>query len=467
MCPRPSSINPGFGPETYEKRVYSDFRASTIIPPTPRKKIDLPALIGKGYNRFWHYKGRYRVVKGGRGSKKSYTMAYWIVMMMMLHPLSNTMVIRKIEKTHRLSTFDQIQKVITLLGVDELWHASSTHLKITYKPTGQEIRFVGMDNPQKLNSSVVKHGFLCWVWVEEAYEIPNYEDFMMVDHSIRGELPADSGLWKQITFTFNPWRPCWLKTEFFDKCDPSLPTYDPVQAKKTLCMTTTHHINEWLDPGDHEMYEHLKVTNPRKYEVVALGNWGTPGDLIFENWDVVDLQKNQLLQLLSKYPDSVKVCGLDFGFEHSTALVAMLIDKKSRQLWVYDEVVLRHSTNRDIGFALAKSGYKNDLIIADSADPKAIEELRLGHGFNRIQGSRKGPDSVAYGIQYLRQYSIHIFRECVQTQTEISMYCYETDPITGALTEIPLKENDDCMDAMRYGATYIARMSGFMASPDI
>lgn len=464
MSPRSPLIRPGRGIETYEKAAYSSFIPTRKIEAARGRDLDVKSLIGRGYNSFWHFRGRYRVVKGGRGSKKSYTMAYWVIIMMMAYPLANTMIIRKVEKTHRLSTFSLMQKVIWNLGVQDIWRVYSNTLTIVNMETGQEIRFVGLDNPLKLTSSDVKVGILCWVWFEEAYEVTKYEDFAIVDESIRGEIPEGSGLWKQITMTFNPWRPCWLKTEFFDKCDPENPAYDPVFAEDCLCLTTTHKINEWLDERDHAMYERLKETNPRRYEVAALGNWGTPGDVIFENWDVVDLQKTQLIQILARYPAGIKVCGLDFGFEHSTALVAMFLDKKSRQLWIYDEIVLKHSTNRDIGRALSRAGYSNHLIIADSADPKAIEELRFHHGFRRIMGARKGPDSVAYGIQYLRQYQIHIFKDCIQTQTEISMYCYETDPVTGELTENPLKENDDCMDAMRYGTTYIARMGGFMAN---
>lgn len=248
-----------------------------------RKTLDIPSLIGEGYNKFWHFKGRYRVVKGGSGSKKSYTMAYWVVVMMMMYPQANTLIIRKLKNTHRYSTFKLIQKVIVNLGVEDQWKINANRLTIIYEPTGQEIRFVGLDDPLKLTSIDVKTGILCWVWFEEAYEVTKYEDFAIIDKSIRDEVPKGSGLWNQITLTFKPWQHCWLKTEFFDRCDPSLPSYDEVFAEDCLCMTTTHHCNEWLDEGDHAMYERLKETNPRRYEVVALGNWGTPGDVISEN----------------------------------------------------------------------------------------------------------------------------------------------------------------------------------------
>ena len=57
-------------------------------------KIDISKKIGKGYKTFWNFKGRYRVVKGGRASKKSTTNAQWIIYKMMQYPLANTLVIR-------------------------------------------------------------------------------------------------------------------------------------------------------------------------------------------------------------------------------------------------------------------------------------------------------------------------------------------------------------------------------------
>lgn len=82
-----------------------------------------------------------------------------------------------------------------------------------YLPTGQKIYFRGLDDPLKVTSITVDKGVLCWLWIEEAYEISKEEDFDMLDESVRGATP--SGLFKQVTLTFNPWNEHhWLKKRF-------------------------------------------------------------------------------------------------------------------------------------------------------------------------------------------------------------------------------------------------------------
>ena len=107
---------------------------------------------------------------------------------------------------------------------------------MTYKPTGQKILFRGLDDPLKVTSITVEVGVLCWLWIEEAYEISSEADFDTLDESIRGEVPP--GLFKQITLTFNPWNEHhWIKHRFFDAApDPDI-----------LAMTTNYTCNEWLD----------------------------------------------------------------------------------------------------------------------------------------------------------------------------------------------------------------------------
>ena len=114
--------------------------------------IDVAELMGNGYDDFWCFEGRYRVVKGGRGSKKSTTTALWIVISMMMVPQSNTLVLRRYFNTHRNSTFAQIQWAITRRGVGTLWKATMSPLEMTFKPTGQKILFRGLDDPQSITS---------------------------------------------------------------------------------------------------------------------------------------------------------------------------------------------------------------------------------------------------------------------------------------------------------------------------
>lgn len=165
--------------------------------------INLRELIGKGYKSFWNWKGRYLVVKGSRGSKKSTTAAFKVVMNIMRYPKTNALVIRRYDITHRESTFAQLKWAINRMGVAHLWRASLSPMQLTYTPTGQRIIFRGMDDPQSIASITIEDGYLTWVWIEEAYQIEREEDFDKLDLSIRGVLP--SGLYKQFILTFNPW----------------------------------------------------------------------------------------------------------------------------------------------------------------------------------------------------------------------------------------------------------------------
>ena len=120
------------------------------------KQIYLPDVVGKGYGTFWNFKGRYRVCKGSRASKKSKTTALNIIYRMMQYPQANTLVIRKVYRTLKDSCFTELQWAISRLGVEAFWEIKESPLEMTYKPTGQKIYFRGLDDPLKITSVTVK-----------------------------------------------------------------------------------------------------------------------------------------------------------------------------------------------------------------------------------------------------------------------------------------------------------------------
>ena len=185
----------------YQKRIL--FPAQYTMDASGKVDVKLPEVVGKGYKAFWNYKGRYRVCKGSRASKKSKTTALWYITNMMKYPEANTLVVRKTYRTLHDSCFTELKWAIHRLQVDKFWDVKESPLELTYKPTGQKIYFRGLDDPLKVTSITVDVGNLCWMWIEEAYEIMSESDFDMLDESIRGQVPE--GLFKQITLTFNPW----------------------------------------------------------------------------------------------------------------------------------------------------------------------------------------------------------------------------------------------------------------------
>ena len=282
--------------------------------------IHLPEVIGKGYGAFWRFRGRYRVVKGSRASKKSKTTALNLITRMMQYPQANTLVVRKVFRTLKDSCFTELKWAIHRLGVDAWWGIRESPLEMTYLPTGQKIYFRGLDDPLKVTSITVENGYLCWCWIEEAYEIMDERAFDMLDESIRGGIPKETGLFKQITLTFNPWNEKhWLKARFFDAPpDPDI-----------LALTTNYLCNEWLDQADLKVFETMRENNPRRYQVAGLGGWGIVESLVFENW------KEEAFETaaIAKKPDVVSAFGLDFGYTNDpTALFCGLVSQEEKTM---------------------------------------------------------------------------------------------------------------------------------------
>ena len=106
------------------------------------KTLYLPEIVGAGYGDYWADKHRYRVLKGGKGSKKSATTALNFVYRIMKYPDSNLLVVRQVMNTHRDSTFAQLKWAQERLEVSHLWKNNVSPMEMTYIPTGQKIAFL-------------------------------------------------------------------------------------------------------------------------------------------------------------------------------------------------------------------------------------------------------------------------------------------------------------------------------------
>lgn len=409
---------------------------------TNNLRIHLPSKIGKGYGTFWRYKGRYRVCKGGRGSKKSTTTAMWIIYNMMKYPLANTLVLRRVFNTHKDSTYTQLKWAANNLGVAHLWHFSKSPLEITYKPTGQKILFRGLDDPMSITSITVEIGYLCWAWFEEAFQIMNEDDFNKVDMSIRGELPP--GYFKQITVTFNPWsEKHWLKKRFFDAEDEDI-----------LALTTTYECNEYLGEDDRKLFEKMKEKNPRRYKIEGKGEWGIAEGLVFENFEELEFD----LEEIKKRPGIISIFGMDFGYTHDpTAFICALVDEKEKEIFIFDEHYQKGMSNSDIANMIKYKGYSKEIIIADSAEPKSIDDIKR-QGIRRIKAAQKGKDSILNGIQNIQDYKIYVLPKCENTLVELNNYVWDTKDGRGI--NKPMDDYNHLMDALRYAMERLKKKGG-------
>ncbi len=396
-------------------------------------EIKMSEIVGGGYDEFWSCKKRYRVLKGGKGSKKSATTALNFIFRLMKEKESNLLVVRQVMNTHRDSTFAQLKWAQERLGVSEYWCNTVSPLEMIYKPTGQKILFRGFDDVLKLASTTVPKGYLNYVWFEEAFEISDEADFDKLDLSVpRGRLP--SPLYKQTTITFNPWSEGhWLKKRFFD-----------TKQKNVATFSTNYLINEFLDDTDRMVFERMRETNPRKYQVAGLGDWGISEGLVYENWTVGKrlIAKNERYKWKSFF-------GLDYGYTNDpTAFVAFSANPIDRELYIHGEFYEKRMLNCDIAQRIRDMGYAKERIRADCAEPKSNDDLKR-LGISRITPSVKGRDSILNGIAKINEYRITVDPSCVNMIRELSTYTYD-DRRNDRGQRMPKDTDNHLCDALRY-----------------
>lgn len=394
-------------------------------------------VFGDGYDDFVSCKKRYRICKGSRGSKKSKTTALNLIYRIMKYPEANALCVRRYANTLRNSVYSDLKWAIHRIGVDDFFNCTVSPMEISYTNKYgkiQKILFRGLDDGLKITSISVDQGVLCWVWIEEAYEITNEDDFNKLDLSIRGEVPE--GYFKQITMTFNPWSATsWLKARFFDTPD-----------EDTFTKTTTWQCNEWLDEADRNIFLKMKVQNPRRYRIEGDGDWGIAEGLIYTNVRVEEFDVDEIRKI-----KGIKAAfNLDFGFTDPNAFVCEMVDNAAMRIYIFDEWYKTGVTNKAIAEQIKKMGYGGQRIVCDSAEPKSIAELQ-DEGI-KAEPSRKGKDSVNHGIQLIQNYEIVVHPRCTEFYKEISNYCWAKDK-DGKLTDKPDHEFSHGMDSMRYGVS--------------
>ncbi len=400
---------------------------------TTSEEIKLSEIIGAGYDEFWNCEKRYRVLKGGKGSKKSSTTALNFIYRIMKYPGSNLLVVRQVMNTHRDSTFAQLKWAQEKLGVSHLWKNTVSPMEMVYIPTGQKIIFRGFDDVLKLASATVPNGYLNFVWIEEAFEISDEADFEKLDLSVpRGKL--EPPLYKQTTLTFNPWSgEHWLKRRFFDRPGPLVATF-----------STNYLINEFLDETDKAVFERMKKTNARRYEVAGLGNWGIAEGLVYENWSVgrKEIPESERYKWKSFF-------GLDYGYTNDpTGFVGFMANPIDRELYIFCEFCKKRMLNCDIANEIKRLGFSKERIRADCAEPKSNDDLRR-MGIGRITPSVKGRDSILNGIAAINEYRITVNPDCVNMIRELSTYVYDERTGDGGL-KMPKDSDNHLCDAMRY-----------------
>ena len=374
---------------------------------------------------------RTQIFYGGSSSGKSVFLAQravWDVM----DGGRNYLVCRQVGRTVRRSVFAEIQKVIRDWGVRSLFDDNKSEMSITCR-NGYQILFAGLDDAEKLKSITPQKGVITDVWVEEATET-SQDSIKQLYKRQRG---GDDDTPKRLTMSFNPiLQSHWIYEDYFAPVGWADDQTEYTGDGLTILKTWYVH-NRFLTPGDVADLE--GETDEYYREVYTFGNWGVLGDLIFTNWRVEDL--SDMREQFTSHRH-----GLDFGFNHPSAVVATHYDRKRKTIYIYDELYERGLTNDELAADVLRLIGKH-YVICDSAEPKSIKELR-SHGV-MAEPADKGKDSVMHGIQWLQQQQIVIDKRCVHAQNEFRQYQWKKDKDGNTMRQ-PVDKNNHAIDALRY-----------------
>jgi phage terminase large subunit len=341
---------------------------------------------------------------GGTRSGKSYAAMQWCIVQA-LQKVETITIVRKTIPSLKRTIMKDFKDIMESLGI---WHESDFNItdRIYRFDNGSEIQFVSCDSPEKLRG--LKSTIL---WVEESSEVDEESWFQL---SIR-----TSG---RIILSYNPTvSPFhWLR-----------------QMEDCSRYFTTYKNNPYLERSIVRAIEELKNTNPKAWKIYGLGEYTGNERAIFQ-FDTTEW--------IDEEAELVGI-GIDFGFASDpTAIVSVF--RNGDNIHLVENCYEKAMLTKEIAEKLKEIvGDKRTEIIADSAEPRLIEEL-YREGLN-IKAVKKGPDSISFGIQLMQGYKLHIPKSCQNLVNEFYSYQWAIDKHQHT-TDKPEGGLDHLIDAARY-----------------
>lgn len=386
-------------------------------------------LFNKVYLPYLYDKRPLQIFFGGSSSGKSKFVAQRLVIDL-LNGGRNYLCVRNTANTLSISIIPEIEKVIDDWGLDNYFKINQSTRIITCI-NGYSALLKGLDDVEKIKSVTPRHGVLTDILIEEATETA-YHSYKQLTKRLRGL----SDVVKRITIVFNPiLQSHWIYKHFFGLWTDNDTIID---TEDLLILKTTYKDNQFLTTQDINTLENEK--DGYFYEVYTLGNWGTLSEIIFNNWEIIDLAEYEYMMDIFDY-------GLDFGYSNApTAYVKTYYHSATRTLYVKEEYANKEITNKQIAEDL-KLLVGEDTVVCDSAEPKSITELNA-YGLSAI-GANKGKGSILHGIQWLKGLSIKIDKSCQNTINNFKQYHWLKDKEGNVLNK-PVDRFNDFIDAIRY-----------------
>lgn len=376
------------------------------------------------YAPLFYFPHRYFLISGGRAGGKTYnTVAYCIYKLFEPEEYVRIVVARYTQRSIKSSIYRDI------LDLLEKWNLQSF------------VRFEGEDIVNIQNGNrIMTHSFKITdkaavakskgianptiLLIDEAQELPNEEAYIVLNDSFRNTQGHT-----QIILLFNPESKAhWIYKRWYLNSAPN-----PVWLDDHCFIHTTYKDNPYIDPLKMREWERMRTIDTKYYDKHILGNWQDIAEgQIFDNWKAG----------WEPDPEAKRVIAIDFGFSNDPTAV---IDCRMRnnKLWVKELFYGTSMTNQDLAEILRANGISRaDTIIADSAEPKSIEEIRRA-GFT-VRPAIKGPDSVRNGISKLLSKEVYVHPGSKNIWNEYENYRW----VAG--TNKPIDDYNHALDAIRY-----------------
>jgi PBSX family phage terminase large subunit len=381
-------------------------------------------VLSFGHRHYW--------LKGGRGSTKSSCISLCIALGLAADETRNAVIFRKVADTLYDSVYTQMAWALAKLGIAHLWQLGKSPMRITNKATGQQILFLGADDPAKSKSIKAKTGYFAYVWFEELTEFNGMDEIRTITQSLlRGGGPA------ACFYSYNPPKSAqnWVNAEV-------------TRAKPDRM---THHSTyldvprDWLGETWMVEAEQLRGTNDMAYRHEYLGEVTGTGGQVFDNVTLREITELERVTF-----DDPKV-GLDFGFAvDPDAVTVSHYNRALRKLYVFGEYYKTGSSFDATAAAIRRLNPWGAPVTADSAEPRSIHELTQ-RGI-RATGAYKPPGSVEHGVRWLQDLAEIVIDPgcCPNAAREFQAYEYERNR-DGSFRASFQRTNDHSIDSVRYG----------------
>lgn len=408
----------------------------------PRSFVDIYRDIeNRKYYEYWF--------EGGRGSDKSSIWSEIVAELLENNENMCALLIRKVGNTLKDSVFSQMQWGIDKLGetypeIPTHWKPTKSPLEITNEKTGQVIYFRGADDPVKIKSiKPPKDKYIGIVVYEECDQMNGMEEIGTIDRSV-----VRGGEDFIVFRVYNTPR----SSRHFINIEKKKPKKDRIIHRSTYLDVP----KEWLGQKFFDEAEYMKETNEKQYRNIYLGEEIGDGGSVFENLDVREITNEEIDNYDFTYQ------GMDFGwFPDPLAWVKCCYNPAQRSLYIYDEFVVNKMSNADVWEHLKeeKGVTENELIIADSAEPKSIGDFKA-YG-SLMKGAEKGPGSVDYSMKWLSSLTKIVIdpERCPIAAQEFSTYEFQQDK-DGNYISGYVDADNHTIDAVRYALNNIWKKKG-------